>query len=583
MKSFFKILFASFFGFILGTLLLFGLLIAIGSSSGNKKVTVKENSILHIKLQEPISERGNDNPFSSMGFGESSIGLYDILDMIDKASADANIAGIFLDLDQVSGGIASLEEIRGALIEFKKSGKYITAYSEVYSQKAYYLASVADKVYLNPIGFPEWKGLNAEILFFKGVLEKIGVEPIVIRHGKFKSAIEPFISDKMSDENRLQTRTFLNSIWLNLKQAVSKSRKIDEARLQQIADNAFVTSSAQGLEYKLVDAIKYRDEVIAELQVKSKAESEKKIPFISLSDYKDAKDNRPVKKGDKIAVIFAEGDIVDGKGDDDQVGSEPFAEAIKKARIDEKVKAIVLRVNSPGGSVQASEVLWRELSLAKKAKPLIVSMGNVAASGGYYIACMADTIVANPNTITGSIGVFGLFFNAKKMLNEKLGVTVDTVKTAQFADILSGSRPMTPSEKDILQSRIEAVYDLFITKVAEGRGMSKAQVDSIGQGRVWSGTDARAIGLVDVFGGLEKAIEIAAKKAGLENYKLEMLPKKVDPFTRIVEKLSGSSDDSEALIMQKALGESYDYYKYINYIRKTNQLQMRMPYNIDIK
>lgn len=583
MKSFFKILFASFFGFILGTLLLFGLLIAIGSSSGNKKVTVKENSILHIKLQEPISERGNDNPFSSMGFGESSIGLYDILDMIDKASADANIAGIFLDLDQVSGGIASLEEIRGALIEFKKSGKYITAYSEVYSQKAYYLASVADKVYLNPIGFPEWKGLNAEILFFKGVLEKIGVEPIVIRHGKFKSAIEPFISDKMSDENRLQTRTFLNSIWLNLKQAVSKSRKIDEARLQQIADNAFVTSSAQGLEYKLVDAIKYRDEVIAELQVKSKAESEKKIPFVSLSDYKDAKDNRPVKKGDKIAVIFAEGDIVDGKGDDDQVGSEPFAEAIKKARIDEKVKAIVLRVNSPGGSVQASEVLWRELSLAKKAKPLIVSMGNVAASGGYYIACMADTIVANPNTITGSIGVFGLFFNAKKMLNEKLGVTVDTVKTAQFADILSASRPMTPSEKDILQSRIEAVYDLFITKVAEGRGMSKAQVDSIGQGRVWSGTDARAIGLVDVFGGLEKAIEIAAKKAGLENYKLEMLPKKVDPLTRIVEKLSGSSDDSEALIMQKALGESYEYYKYINYIRKTNQLQMRMPYNIDIK
>lgn len=583
MKSFFKILFASFFGFVLGILLLFGLLIAIGSSSGKKAVTVKENSILHIKLQEAISERGNDNPFSSMGFGESSIGLYDILDMIDKASADANIAGIFLDLDEVSAGVAALEEIRDALIEFKKSGKYITAYSEVYSQRAYYLASVSDKVYINPIGFPEWKGLNAEILFFKGVLEKIGVEPIVIRHGKFKSAIEPFISDKMSDENRLQTRTFLNSIWSNLKQAVSQSRKIDEARLQQIADNAFVTSSEQGLEYKLVDAIKYRDEVIAELQDKSKAESEKKIPFVTLSEYKDAKDSRPVKKGEKIAVIFAEGDIVDGKGDDDQVGSIPFAEAIRKARTDEKVKAIVLRVNSPGGSVQASEVLWRELSLAKKAKPLIVSMGNVAASGGYYIACMADTIVANPNTITGSIGVFGLFFNAKKMLNEKLGVTVDTVKTAQYADILSGSRPMTPSERDILQGRIEAVYDLFITKVAEGRGMSKAQVDSIGQGRVWSGTDARSIGLVDVFGGLDKAIEIAAKKAGLENYRLEMLPKKVDPFTKILEKISGSSEDSEALIMQKALGESYQYYKYINYIRKTNQLQMRMPYNIDIK
>jgi protease-4 len=583
MKSFFKILFASFFGFVLGILLLFGLLIAIGSSSSKKTITVKENSILHIKLAEPISERGNENPFSSMGFGESSIGLYDILDMIDKASFDANIAGIFLDLDQVSAGIASLEEIRDALIEFKKSGKYITAYSEVYSQRAYYLASVADKVYINPIGFPEWKGLNAEILFFKGVLEKIGVEPIVIRHGKFKSAIEPFISDKMSDENRLQTRTFLGSIWTNLKQAVSKSRKIDEARLQQIADNAFVTSSEQGLEYKLVDAIKYRDEVIAEFLEKSKAESEKKIPFVSLSDYMDAKDSRPTKKGDKIAVIFAEGDIVDGKGDDDQVGSIPFAEAIRKARTDEKVKAIVLRVNSPGGSVQASEVLWRELSLAKKVKPLIVSMGNVAASGGYYIACMADTIVANPNTITGSIGVFGLFFNAQKMLNEKLGVTVDTVKTAQYADILSGSRPMTPSERDILQGRIEAVYDLFITKVAAGRGMTKAQVDSIGQGRVWSGTDARRIGLVDVFGGLDKAIDIAAKKAGLENYKLEMLPKKSDPLTKLVEELSGSSEDSEALIMQKALGESYQYYKYINYIRKTNQLQMRMPYNIDIK
>jgi protease-4 len=438
-------------------------------------------------------------------------------------------------------------------------------------------------VYLNPIGFPEWKGLNAELLFFKGVLEKIGVEPIVVRHGKFKSAIEPFISDKMSPENRIQTRAFLNSLWTSLKLQVAESRQLDEKRLQQIADNALVVSSEQAKEFKLVDELKYRDEVLNEFKALTKAESFKKIPFVSMGDYKSAKDHRELKRGDKIAVIFAEGEIVDGKGDDDQVGSIPFAETIRNARLDEKVKAIVLRVNSPGGSVVASDVMWRELMLAKQAKPLIVSMGNVAASGGYYISCMADTIVANPTSITGSIGVFGLFFNAKKMLNEKLGVTVDTVKTAQFADILSGSRPMTDPEREILQGRIESIYDIFITKVSEGRGISKNMVDSIGQGRVWSGTDAKRIGLVDVFGGLNTAIDIAARKAKLENYRIEVLPKKVDPLTKLLEKVSGGNDEADALIVQKVLGEAYPYYRTIDQIRKSNSLQMRLPYMIEIK
>lgn len=582
MRSFFKILFASFFGFLLGIFLLVIILIGIGST-GKKSTKIKENSVLHLKFDAPITDRSIDNPVAGLGFGEESVGLYEIIDMIDKAASDPNISSIFLDLNEVAAGIATIEEIRNALESFKKSGKQIVAYSEVYSQRTYYLASVADKVYLNPIGFPEWKGLNAELLFFKGVLEKIGVEPIVIRHGKFKSAIEPFISDKMSPENRIQTRAFLNSLWTSLKLQVAESRKLDENRLQQIADNALVVSSEQAKEFKLVDELKYRDEVLDEFKALTKAESFKKIPFVTMSDYKSAKDHRELKKGDKIAVIFAEGEIVDGKGDDDQVGSIPFAEAIRNARLDDKVKAIVLRVNSPGGSVVASDVMWRELILAKQAKPLIVSMGNVAASGGYYISCMADTIVASPTSITGSIGVFGLFFNAKKMLNEKLGVTVDTVKTAQFADILTGSRPMTDPEREILQGRIESIYDIFITKVSEGRGIPKNMVDSIGQGRVWSGTDAKRIGLVDVFGGLNTAIDIAARKAKLENYRIEVLPKKVDPLTKLLEKVSGGSDEADALIVQKVLGEAYPYYRSIDQIRKSNSLQMRLPYMIEIK
>jgi protease IV len=529
MKSFFKIVFASMVGFFLTFFLMFIIVAIVASASGGKKeVFIKKNSLLHLRLNEEIADRANENPFSSLQFGNFStpLGLHDITENIRKAAEDENIAGIFLDLGAINAGMASVEEIRNVLLEFKKSGKFIQAYSEVYSQKAYYLASVADKIYLHPTGLTELKGLNSEILFFKGTLEKLGLEPQVFRHGKFKSAVEPFIQDKLSDANREQIRTFISSFWNHMLEGIARERKLSVSNLQEIADNLQVTSAEDAKQKKLVDGLKYRDEVLEELKTKTSAEAIDKIHFVSLERYQDVKSNKE-RGTEKIAVVYAEGDIVDGNGDDDEVGSIEFSKAIRKARLDEKVKAVVLRVNSPGGSALASETIWREVVLTKKVKPVIVSMGNLAASGGYYIACEADTIVAQPNTITGSIGVFGLFFNTKALMN-KIGITVDTVKTARYADIMSPTRMVSPAESLIIQREIERIYDNFISHVAKGRKMTKAQVDSIGQGRVWSGIDAKRIGLVDVLGGLDTAIAIAARRAKLDKYRIQnCLSKKV--------------------------------------------------------
>jgi len=434
-------MFASMMGFILSFVLLFlFIIVGVSTTSSKKVVKLESNTILHLTLNQNITDRTNDNPFAGIAGGsfggEQSTGLNDILHNIQKAAKNENIIGIFLDISSIPAGIATIEEIRNELIAFKKSGKFIYAYSEAFSQTAYYLATVADKVYLHPTGLAELKGLRSELLFFKGTLDKIGVEPQVFRHGKFKSAVEPFIQDKLSDANREQIRTFIFSIWNHMVDGIAKERKLTAAQINNIANNALVTSSISAKEEKLVDDLKYRDEVLEMLKTKADAESIDKIEFATIAQMTDVKEDKEKSK-DKIAIVFAEGDIVDGEGKEGEVGSVEFSKALRKARLDEKVKAVVLRINSPGGSALASETIWREVMLTKKAKPVIVSMGNLAASGGYYIAAPADTIVASPNTITGSIGVFGLFFNAQKMVN-KLGVTIDTVKTNKFADIGTG-------------------------------------------------------------------------------------------------------------------------------------------------
>lgn len=582
MKSFFKMVFASMLGLFLSFILFFlFIVILVSAGSDSDKVEIKDNSVLHLTLAGPIADRSSDNPFSSFSFdglGETPMGLNDVLDNLDKAAANPSVKGIFLDLTNLMTGIATIEEIRNALLDFKKSGKFIYAYSEVFSQPTYYLATAADKIYLHPTGLAELKGLRSEILFFKGTLDKLGVEPLVFRHGKFKSAVEPFIQDKLSDSNREQVRTFLTSIWNHMLKGIASGRKLSENELRKISSELMVTNSPAAKQYKLVDDLKYRDEVLEMLKTKTGAESIDKLELVTLNDIKDSEDTREKRKGDKIAVVYAEGDIVDGEGQDGQIGSVDCSKAIRKARLDEKVKAVVLRVNSPGGSALASETIWREVVLTKKVKPVIVSMGNLAASGGYYIAAPADVIVASPNTITGSIGVFGLFFNGKGLANQ-LGVTIDTVKTTPMADIMSSSRGVTPREAEIIQAEIERIYDNFISRVAEGRKMSKADVDSIAQGRVWTGADAKRLKLVDEFGGLERAIELAAQKAKLDNYRIMELPFVKDPLEKILDKIGGKSKEAA---IESVLGESYKYYKQVERVRNMRNYQTRMPYEIDV-
>ncbi|HOT88447.1 MAG TPA: signal peptide peptidase SppA, partial [Bacteroidales bacterium] len=583
-------MFASMTGsFILIVILFFilmGMVLSVASLSKKEVVVVPENSILQLKLNEEIADRSSSNPFNNFDFSSfktsKSPGLNEILQNIKKAKTDDNIKGIFLDLGTIPSGIATIEEIRNALLDFKSSKKFIISYSEEYTQKAYYIASVSDKVYLYPEGALDFKGLNGEVMFFKGLLDKLDVDVQILRHGKFKSAVEPFVLDKMSEPNKEQTLKYISGIWNQMLEGISESRKMSIAQLNGIADSFKIQKAQDAVTYKLVDKLLYKDELLAELRNLLGIGKKEKINSISLQKYTSVPDKTKKihKTKDKIAVIYALGEIVSGKGDDETIGSDRISEAIRKARLDSAVKAIVLRVNSPGGSALASDVIWREVDLSKKTKPVVVSMGDVAASGGYYIACAATRIVADPTTLTGSIGVFGLIPNLKGLFNNKLGVSFDNVKTNNYADIGSTYRPLTKSEENIYQTSVENIYETFITHVAEGRGMTKEKVDSIGQGRVWNGVDALEIGLIDEFGGLEKSIEIAAKLAKIEEYKIQSLPAQKDPFTQIMEELSGESTDQT--ILKNKLGELYEFYNYIQYVKNTKGVQARIPYTIKI-
>lgn len=589
MKDFFKFVFASMIGFILSFFVVFLLLIAlvtaiVSSAGDDTKVSIASNSVLHVSLDYPIKERTDNNPLAELDFfgleSTKMLGLNEILANIESAKSDDRIKGIYLDASSISSGMATIEEVRNALIKFKQSGKFIIAYGEVYSQSAYYLASVANKIYLNPEGMIDFRGLSSEIMFFKGTLEKLDIEAQIIKVGTYKSAVEPFILDKMSEPNKQQVNSFLGSMYEHFLSEISKSRKVSKESLFSIADDAKIRAPKDALTYKMVDGLKYKDEVLDELKKLTKTDLKKDIKSVSLEDYspKEGKDEESSKN--RIAVIYANGEIMGGEGDDETIGSERISRAIRKARTDDKVKAIVLRINSPGGSALASDVIWRETVLAKKVKPVIVSMGDVAASGGYYIACAADSIFAQPNTITGSIGVFGIIPNMQKFFNNKLGITFDGVKTGKFADLGSINRPLTEGERMILQLEVNKVYETFTQKVADGRKKEQTYINSIGQGRVWSGTEALKIGLVDRLGSIDDAIASAAKKAKLKDYKIVDYPAQVDPFTALFDK---SGDKVKAYFVKRELGDNVVYYEQMKSALNLSGVQARIPYTIQIK
>lgn len=590
MREFFKYVFATVVGVVisLALFLIFFVVLLIGvvkTSLKEENVSVSNNSVLFLNLDQVITERTADDPLSRLPIvgsdGDKNIGFNDMIRALKKAKKDDNIKCVYLTVSSPQAGFATMKEIRDALIDFKTSKKKIIAYSEVYTQGAYYLASVADKVYLNPEGALEFKGLKSETMFFKGALEKLGIEAQIIRVGNYKSAVEPFFADKMSDKNREQVTAYLHGLYGTFLDGIAKSRNISTETLFQIADDYKIQQPKDALAYKMVDELKYKDQIIEELKSLSGTAKKNNLTSISINDYaRNAAKDQHTSGDRKVAVIYANGDITGGEGSDEQIGSERISKAIRKARLDENIKAVVLRVNSPGGSALASDVIWREIVLTRKVKPVVASFGDVAASGGYYIACAADSIFVQPNTITGSIGVFGVIPNFQKLFNDKLGITFDGVKTGKYADIMSVDRPMTAGERLIVQNDVNRVYDSFITRVAEGRKKTKAYIDSIGGGRVWVGTDAVRIGLADRTGSFNDAIVAAAKKAKIQDYVVVEYPEKRDPFKSLME---NTTDKVRTYYAKQELGASYPIYQQIKSAISRSGIQTRMPFEIKIQ
>lgn len=539
-------------------------------------VGVKDNSVLKIEFKDPILDRTSDNPFSDIDLlnssTEGSVEFKDILDNIEKAKNDDKIKGIYLNFSSVNAGFSQIEEIRNKLLDFKESGKFIYSYADSYSQSDYYLASVSDKIALNPEGIIELKGLSAEIMFYKGLMDKLGIEAQIIRHGKFKGAVEPFMYNQMSNENREQIEKLLNSISDYMIDGIATEREgITSEEIHKMINNMYLSSARKCLESGIIDKIAYQDQIFSDLEDKSEHE-------ITLTDYMKAKNSKTSVSDNKIAIIYATGEINTGKGSYNTIGSETTVEAIREASEDENVKAIVLRVNSPGGSALASEIIWREINLAKQKKKVVVSMGDYAASGGYYIACNADKIFANNSTLTGSIGVFGIVPNTKNFLNEKLGVYIETVKTHKHSDIANGYRKLSDDELNVIQNSVEDIYETFITHVSEGRGIPVRKVDEIGQGRVWSGADALSIGLIDEIGGLEDAIASAADLSDLEDYRIITLPKKTDMFEEFIESFSAKQN----IVLPNFLGISEKMINQLEFLNSKEKIQARIPFIMEV-
>ena len=593
MKQFFKFVFASMVGFIIGGILIAGALFIlvlslIGVAESEKTEELEPNTVLKMAFNSPIPERTPNNPLSGLSFlgidGEKNIGLNDILANIKKAKSDPKIKGVFLDESYLPSGEATIEEIRNALINFKKSGKFIVAYSEIYTQSFYYLASVADKVYLNPKGIFLFHGFSSKITFLKGALDKLGIDVQVIKVGTYKSAVEPFFLTKMSDANKLQVNSYLGSLYDHFLENISQSRNINKDSLFNYANELKIRLPEDALKYKLVDGLKYKDEILDELKELTGTDKSDNLNTVDISDYTSSEtpkdDNKKEASANRIAIVYASGEITGGEGDDDNIGSENISKALRHVRLDKNVKAVVLRVNSPGGSSLASDVIWREVMLTKKVKPIIVSMGDYAASGGYYISCAADSIYAEPNTITGSIGIFAILPNMQKFFNDKLGITFDGVKTGKYADLGDVSRPLTAEEHAILQGEVDHGYDDFTKAVANGRHKTQAEINEIGQGRVWTGAQAISKGLVDKLGNINDAIKSAAKEAKIKNFSLVSYPEQKSIFNKFG---AGLSAQMKAHFIQSELGDNFKYYEQIKEVTKlTRTPQARLPFNLEV-
>jgi protease-4 len=588
MLQFLKYVLATLVGIFIFFVISIFILIGLGAAfSSDEKVAVSEKSVLKLDLNKPIREVGVENPFAEIGGpfagGENVSGLNDILDALKSAKNDKNISGIFLKTENPEAGWATLEEIRNQLLDFKKSGKFIATYGESFSEKGYYIGSVSDKIYLNPVGGVEWNGISAEYQFFKGTFDKLGIKPEVFRVGEFKSAIEMFSRQDMSEASKKQSSELIAAINGNFLKNISASRKIPVEQLKSLADSLALENPADALKYKFVTNLGYWDEFETSLKKDLKLEDKKEVSYIGLDKY--LKSGSSEEEGDfnqRIAVIVAEGEITSGEGGDQSIGSETFVKELKKARDNDKIKAIVLRINSPGGSALASDVMWREIQITGKKKPVIASMSDVAASGGYYMAMGCDQIVAQPNTITGSIGIFGLVFNITDFMNNKLGVTFDGVGTSPHADWPTATRDMTDFEKSRIQQSVNLGYENFTKKAAAGRKMPVEKLKSLAQGRVWSGLEAKENGLVDVLGGIDDAIVIAAKAAKLKDgdYRVRYFPEKKKPIEEIFEKMMG---DSEEKLMTGKLGALAPYVKMYNKLMNMGGMQTRMPFELVIK
>ena len=555
------------------------LLVFISTATSEPEVVVRDNSVLHLKLDKPITDREFEDDFAEL-FGESgTIGLIQMKEALDFAKDDDKIKGILIESPWMATGFAIGDELRQSIVDFKESGKFVYSYGDFYTEGGYILASAADSVFMSPEGFMEFNGISAELTFFKGTMDKLGIEPQIFRVGEYKSAVEAFSRKDMSEENEEQLSLLFNEIYDDILERVSDSRGLSTDELRRLSDSMVVRNAGDALENGLIDRLAYYDEVMGRLREDLELDEDDRIPFISYGDYKKTVKSSS-RSRDRIAVIVAAGDIMLGGGDNNVVGSEQFAEEIRKARKSSRVKAIVLRVNSPGGNALASDIIWREIEKAKEEKPVVASFSTLAASGGYYIGMGADTIVAQPNTITGSIGIYSILLNMESFLDNKLGVTTDRVNTGEHSDIFTVTRSLTDVEKEIFQNEVNEGYQTFIGKAAQGRGMTVEEIDEVGRGRIWTGTQAKELGLVDVLGDFDDAIEIAAGMAGIEEYRIRLYPVQKTFFEEL---MTGFGSSAKTRVMKNELGEFYPYVDALKKLKNMQGVQARLPFDFEIK
>lgn len=592
MKDFLKFTLASVTGIALSSIVLFfiGMMILAGIvSASDTETVVKKNSVMLLDLNGVLVERTQENPMEILsklaGDNTNTYGLDDILSSIKKAKENENIRGIYVQASSLGTSYASLQAIRTALADFKESGKFIVAYGDSYTQGLYYLSSVADKVLLNPQGMIEWRGIAATPIFYKDLLQKLGIEMQVFKVGTYKSAVEPFIATEMSEANRRQVEEYIHSIWGQVVEGVAASRKLTADSLNVYADRMLMFYPAEmSVKCGLADTLLYKNDVKDYLKQMAKVDKDNPLPVLGLNDMINVKKNVPKdKSGHIVAIYYASGEIVDqgnSMSDENLIVGSKMIRDLRKLKEDEDVKAVVLRVNSPGGSAFASEQIWHAVKELKAKKPVIVSMGGYAASGGYYISCIADTIVAEPTTLTGSIGIFGMVPDVKG-LTEKIGITYDVVKTNKFSDFGNILRPFNPDEKALLQMTVAQGYDTFVSRCAEGRHMTKEAIEKIAEGRVWTGETAKKLGLVDELGGIDKALEIAVKKANVEGYTLVSYPAKESFLDALLN--TQPTNYVESKLLKSKLGDYYKDFSLLKNLSERSMIQARVPFELNIK